>query len=101
MTNDRVARTILQQLGGMGKLKAMIGATNFVYDENSLKFKLKSCRKANIIQITLNALDTYDIKFFKYNSRSCECKEVKQFNDYYADMVRGIIEEFTGLYLSL
>ena len=101
MANATVANNILLQLGGMGRLKAMVGATNFVYDDNSLKFKFKSCRKANVIQITLNSMDLYDIKFFKYNSRSLECKEVKEMKDIYNDMMKSLIEEFTGLYLSL
>jgi len=39
MSNRLVADTIAEQLGGYGKLEAMINAKNFSYGDNSLTFK--------------------------------------------------------------
>jgi len=43
------------QLGGYGKLRAMIGANNFSYDEKgTLKFMFRGCQKANFLEVILN-----------------------------------------------
>lgn len=101
MTNQ-IAETTLQQLGGSGKLSAMIGAKNFTHDKNgALQFHFKMCKKANIVKIELNGMDLYNITFYKYNSRTFDCKEVKTLTDTYAEDLKSHIEEFTGLYISL
>lgn len=97
-----IANTTLEQLGGANKLKAMVGATNFSYDsKGTLTFSFKSCRKANIVSISLSPMDLYDIEFSKMNTRSYECKTVKTFEGVYAENLKSVIEEFTGLYLSI
>lgn len=105
LTNEyakETAWTTLSQLGGSGRLGVMIGATNFSYDKDGgLSFHFKMCRKANMIRINLNAWDTYDITFTKYNRKTYEVKEVKKFEGIYVEDLRRTIEEFTGLYLSL
>ena len=94
--------TIIKQLGGAGKLRAMVGVTYFVADgENKICFDYKGCRKSNKIHITLNSLDTYDIEFFKYNRKTFECPQVGSFENIYGDQLVEIFEVFTGLYLSL
>lgn len=100
---EQTARIISHQLGGNSRLSAMIGATHFAFSDkdNSLQFHFKMCKKANIIKIKCNSLDLYDIEFYKYNRRSFACPMVKEFNNIYAEDMRGIIEEFTGLYLNL
>lgn len=101
MSNIAVANEIINQLGGAGRLKAMIAATNFQYDDNSLNFKFKGSRKCNVIQITLNSMDLYDIKFNKYSPSKFTLTTAKEVNGIYNDQLKGIIEEYTGLYLSL
>jgi hypothetical protein len=57
----------LQQLGGMGLLKLMIGAKNFTYDSSEhtgLRFKFECSDVANMIEISLRS-DLYTMKFFK------------------------------------
>ena len=96
------AAIILAQLGGSGRLGAMIGARNFLYSEKDptwLSFKFKGCRKVNHLKVTLDASDTYTLRFGKihgYNFR-----EVHEVSGVYADKLRTIIEAQTGLYLSL
>lgn len=97
-----VASTTLLQLGGSNRLSAMIGAHNFTSDKDgTLGFHFKSCKKANIVRIELNASDLYNIRFYKYNKKTLDCPEVHTLNDIYAEDLKRLIEEYTGLYLSL
>ena len=97
------AQTVVSQLGGAGRLKAMIGAKNFIQSQadNYLQFQFMSGakNKANRIRITLNANDLYDIKF--YNVRKFEEKVKEEFSDIYCDQLVSIFEDSTSLYLSL
>lgn len=93
-----VAKIILQQLGGQGKLVVMTGANNFVAFSNGVSFKLKS-RKANYVKITLNGNDLYDIQFQKlFGMKS---KVVAEYNDIYFDQLIPIVEKETGMYLKM
>jgi hypothetical protein len=96
-----VAKTILNQLGGIGKLKAMVSANNFVADANSLKFAFKGCKKANIIKIELNPLDFYSVEFYKLNRKTFECPMVEECEIVYFDQLKRAIETVTGLFLSI
>lgn len=96
----KTAQTIYNQLGG-NKFGGMIGIKDLVGDTNALQFGFKSCRKANKCKITLNALDLYDIEFFKYNRRTFDCPRVKEYSNIYADQLTEIFKSFTGLATSL
>jgi hypothetical protein len=93
-----IAQTILQQLGGAGRLNAMTGAYNFIDRGNGLSFKIKNAR-ANYIKITLNAKDLYDVEVGRIRGNTY--KVVKEANDLYFDQLKPFIEESTGMYLSL
>lgn len=101
------ADIIAQQLGGQRKLKLMVGAKDFFSDDNgnTLVFNFKSS-KANYVRITLNSMDTYDVKFQKIgrlNKKTFEVpvKDVAEYNGIYHDQLMDIFEEVTGLYLTL
>jgi hypothetical protein len=98
-TDDlEIAKTILQQLGGQGRLVVMTGAYNFVALRNGVAFKLKS-RKANYVKITLNGKDLYDVEFQKiFGTKS---KIVAEHNDVYFDQLIPIVEKETEMYLKL
>lgn len=100
-TNMQIASTILEQLGRTGRLTAMIGARDFIAIENGAQFKFvaKAKNKANYIRIVLNGNDLYDVKFMKY--RSFEFKDVSEHNDVFCGDLVKLIENETGLYLSL
>ena len=99
MVNE-IQNTMIQQLGGMGKLKAMVGASQFsALTKYELAFKFKGSGMTNCVKITLNALDLYDIEFFRI--RGSNIKPVASFLGVYAESLRGLFEETTGLYLSL
>jgi hypothetical protein len=93
-----VAKTILQQLGGAGRLQLMVGAYNFVAYPNGVAFKFKN-RKVNYVKITLNGKDLYDIQFFKLTVNSQ--KLIAEFEDIYFDQLIDIFEKTTGMYLRL
>lgn len=98
---------IINQLGGIGKLTAMVNARSFAYNEktNSLTFKFSGFRKANICRITLEPTDTYKVELIKIGKLSLT-KPVTQTTAYeagtiYADALKKTFEEATGLYLSI
>ena len=92
------AKTILEQMGGVNKIKAMTGASNFGADKNYVTFKFKGSRTANHVRITLNSMDLYDIVFFKITK--LKFKEVGQYTGIYNDQLKETFEKYTGLYLS-
>lgn len=97
MTSQEICSTMLNQLGG-NKFIAMTGS-KCVSDGNTLIVKFKMCRTANIMYITLNGNDLYDVKICKF--RGMEVKTVAELNDAYSDMLRPFFTETTGLYTSL
>lgn len=101
------AETTINQLGGFGKLKAMVGAHNFLKDSNWVSFKFKGSKNSNYVKITLEADDTYTVEFWKVfnmNRKTFEIKKPKFWSagkGLYADMLIREFETTTGLYLSL
>ena len=99
----------LRQLGGSRRLKALIGAKDFFSaDEGrTLCFKFSMCKEANSVFVTLNGLDLYDVKFVKrgrLNRKTFEMsphKTTGEFENVPVENLKSVIEDFTGLYLSL
>jgi hypothetical protein len=92
--------TILKQLGGFNKLESMIGAHSFTYEgSNSLTFKFKAKANKNIkaVRITLNDNDTYTMEFYSLSP----FERVDSYSDVYAEDLKRIFKEVTGLSLSL
>jgi len=87
------ATTILNQLGG-NKFIAMTGATCYS-DGNTLISKFKGSKIANIMYVTLNENDTYDVKLCKF--RGLDVKTIKEVTGVYAEMLKTIFEGTTGL----
>lgn len=105
-----VAHTILRQLGG-NKFLVMTGAIP-VTDGNTLRLHLtKNMSKANRLYITLEADDTYTMRFFKYTAGRLDMKtfewkadkvtEIKTIEGVYCDMLQSIFTEVTGMYTHL
>lgn len=91
------ANTILNQLGG-NKFIAMTGAACYS-DGNTLVAKFKGSKVANIMYVTLNDADLYDVKICKF--KGLDVKLVKEVNNAYADTLKAIFENTTGLRTSL
>ena len=99
MSGKQIALNIGNQLGGLGRLKAMTGANNFVAHEDGLSFKFKSCKRSNYCKVTLDPSDTYTVEFGKI--RKFEYKVTEKLEGVYCDMLMDIFEGHTGLYLTL
>ena len=112
MTNTQIANTILAQLGGR-RFTVMTGAKNFIAIDNGLRFKLgKNASKANMVEIKLNGLDLYDMRFYRYTPAKLvvnhnkgtadwhdeKIADVKTYNDIYCDQLQELFTETTGLY---
>jgi hypothetical protein len=96
-----VANTILHQLGG-NRFSMMTGAKNFVGSADTLRFKLPANFAANginMVSVTLNALDTYDVSFLKV--RGMKVTPVAKHEGIYADTLRALFTAETGLAVSL
>jgi hypothetical protein len=96
-----VAQTILHQVGGMGRLVAMLGAKDFLAYPNGVAFKfaVAGAGKPNYVKILLEPSDTYSVEFGRLRGR--DYKVIKAFDGVYADSLRRLFESTTGLYLSL
>lgn len=100
---DFNADITIKQLAGIGKLRAMVSAHNFVQSQNEhfVAFSFKGSRKINKVKIALNSMDTYDMTFYKYKPRSGTIDTVETVEGVYADQLTRIFEDTTGLFLSL
>jgi len=102
-----IAQTILEQLGG-NRFIVMTGAKNFLRDDRdglvSLSFNIgRNSSRANKVKITLETSDTYTVRFSRFSRKgmSYEDKELLLVTDVYADTLREVFTDFTGLYTSL
>lgn len=104
---NETIKIILMQLGGASKLTAMLGVKNFLYDnsKNLLSFQFKGCKKANLFTVIYDSgKDLYIMKFEKIRinkNMKFNTYEVNTFTDVFAEDMKPIFEDFTGLYLSL
>jgi len=101
MTDQTVAVTILKQLGGLGRLRAMINIQQIEAKPQGIRFKFSNPNrsKPNHVEITLNGRDLYDIDFGR--TVKYDVKPKSKATDIYASDLRGVIEQATELYLSL
>lgn len=109
----KVPNIILQQLGG-NRFLAMTGAKNLIADGYTLRMTLpKNHSKANRLEITLNGLDLYDMRFYRYTparwvTRNGECRtypekitEVKKYNNIFCDQLQELFTDVTWMYTRL
>lgn len=101
-TDLTVAKEILNQLGG-NKFIVMIGAKYICGDEKSLRFQfMKNPGKYKGLVITLNAMDTYDLKFWKQKKirnlpLALSPIIYDEIDGIYGDMLQEIFTSKTGL----
>jgi len=101
-TDNTVAATILEQLGGV-HIGMMVGAKSITLDGRKLKvrFAAKSLNKSNRFEVELADDDTYTVSFWKISRGGLECKKLSETEMVYANGLRQVVEQSTGLYLSL
>jgi hypothetical protein len=99
-TANQIAKTIAEQMGGMGRLRAMLGAQLTAISKGlAIKWPNKKRSKGNYVEITLRGDDTYDMEFF--NVAGYKKKPVKKYRGIYFDQLVPIFEKQTGWYLRL
>ena len=97
---SKEVKNIFDQLGH--RALAMMGAKNKTYSkkEGSISFKIgRNAGNITHIKIYLNSKDLYDIEFLKI--RGVKVKTVSSYNDVYVDMLHDLIEDETGMSLTL
>lgn len=92
--NMQVAETILTQLGGR-RFQMMTGARDMTVTERGFCCHLP-IGKARILTVDLNDFDTYDVSVFRANGRM-----IGTLINVYADRLRAVVEDMTGLALAL
>jgi hypothetical protein len=98
-SEDKVGEKILQQMGGMNRIKAMTGSRIMLIPNGiSLKFPTKTPKKGNYVEITLLG-DSYEVSFYKI--KNADKMLVKKYKDVYAEELVRIFEDHTGILLSL
>ena len=101
MNRNAVAETILQQLGGQ-RFIAMTGARYLVATPNALQFRVSSTltkRRINSVVVRLDANDTYTLLFNR--RKGVDVIPVDSATGIYADQLRGVFTDATGLATSL
>ena len=99
---NNITKTIYNQIGQ--KSFYMMGAKNIMNDENNaLMFSIRGSKAFNKIKVQLNSMDTYDVTFWKLGGPKTmyAVKREETLNGVYADMLHKLIENKTGLYLTL
>jgi hypothetical protein len=99
-TANQIADTIAEQMGGLRRLKMMLGAEVYA-KPNGLAFKWPARQRSrgNYVEITLQPSDTYNMEFF--NASRAGKKSVKIFRDIYNDQLVDAFEKQTGWYLKM
>lgn len=94
------ALTIIDQIGGAGRLQVMLGTKHIVCDDEAITFDFKGSRKMNRCKIAYcRASDLYSVEFLKYSPKKLTFSKVQNFAGIYADQLRNLFESTTGLYL--
>ena len=87
-------------IGGNKALAMTGGSFSYSDEKETLYFTFKGSRKCKYLAMKYDSgSDLFNMTFSK--QVKYELKTVKEFTRIYCDMVRGIFEETTGLYLSL
>ena len=100
MVNE-VAQTILAQLGG-NKFLAMTGAKGLTHSANSLTMTIPARaakNKATHCVVTLNGMDTYDVRFLKI--RGFNVSDLPGATGVYAADLARVWTAHTGMHTSL
>ncbi|MDF1565269.1 MAG: hypothetical protein P1V51_19690 [Deltaproteobacteria bacterium] len=97
--SQAIAKTIIEQMGGFGKLRCMVGAHNLLDHGNALSFRFKGSRSFNYCKVTLTADDLYTVELGKIVK--FELKNQRRAEGLFFDMLVPHFESNTGLFLSL
>lgn len=102
ITGSDVGKTILEQMGGIGRLRAMTGAKDFVTypDGVAFKFPNRQRSKGNYVKVVWNrGPDDYTMEF--QNLTSTTAKKVKTYKNIGVEKLIELFQKQTGLFLRL
>jgi hypothetical protein len=103
-TLTATTETLLDQMGGAWKISAMTGAQILTEAAAAtLVFKKQAgAKKITHLKVSYNeATDLYDLKGFKYNRKTFACPVVLTVEGIFAENLKQICEQLTGLYFTL
>ena len=93
-----IAKEIRRQIGNRAFF--MMGGKNLIASEDALTWKIgRNAKNVTHVTVTLDPSDTYTIKFQRVHGLKVTDKG--ELSMVYADQLHALIEENTGLYLSL
>lgn len=107
---SQVAETIREQIGG--RAFYMMGAKHLLASADSLTWKIgRNAKSVTHVTVKLTPADTYTVTFARVTSsrynhktgdfRSGSTKTLSEVSDVYVDSLHTVIQDGTGLYLSL
>ena len=100
---NQIAKTIIEQMGGAGRLRMFLGVKRIVARPKGIWFQWpakKPSKTGNTLEVTLNGRDLYDLEF-SYTTASKGSRKIKEFRNVYFDQLVEIFEKHTGWYLRL
>ena len=90
---------IYKQLGGK-RFSLMTGAKQFVFDEDSLRFRIPKAKSGiNFVRIRLTPEDLYDVEFGKI--RGFDYVAISEAKGVFCDQLVELFERETGMYCKL
>jgi hypothetical protein len=99
---SEIAETILEQLGGIGRLRMFTAAYNFIDHDKGISFKFDNVTKIKINYFKVvydEGGDLYNLEFGFI--RGLNYKKVKEMEGIYFDQLMDVFESETGMYLTL
>lgn len=100
--HENVADTIVQQMGGYGRLKATLNAKVLKLDDGmgiGIRWPNKDRSRGNYVEIRLEPSDTYTMEFFDVSGS--KKKSVKKYDYVYFDQLVELFEKHTGWFINL
>jgi hypothetical protein len=94
----KVADIILEQLGGVNRLRSMIGRnTTFVTDTNSVMICMPMVKGINRVRVTLEENDVYTMEFARYTRSQFKYKVKETLDHVYVSQIQELFTAKTGL----
>ena len=105
--SNQVGKTIIQQMGGSGAIRAMLGGSVVYLPKGvGIRWPNKQRSRGNYVEVILTPADLYDVTFYnmkgtmKYWHPDASKKQVKQYKGVMFDQLREIFYSQTGWVLS-
>lgn len=98
--NQQAAQAIREQVGH--RAFTMMGTRAIVNTQGGIQFDVHGSRNVSKVRIVLDwGTDTYTVSFYKISNRGLDVKTVAEVELVQASQLRSVIDNRTGLTLSL